>query len=92
VVLLTGVQTHPQALVRPTERLQHAPRIAGRILDVHVAGAGRAIQAGIVKERSAEQQFAVIRDAARVGDAFRDQVLAHRVALHAAVRFARGSP
>src|SRR4051794_38923559 len=45
-----------------------------------------------VKERSAEQQLAVIRDAAHVGDALRDQVLAHRVALHVAVRIARGNP
>src|SRR5215208_6729573 len=42
--------------------------------------AGRGIQTGIVEERSAEQQIAVIRDGALVGDALRDQVLAHRVA------------
>src|SRR3954454_21022255 len=36
VVLLTGVQTHSQSLVRPTERLKGSTRIAGRILDVDV--------------------------------------------------------
>src|SRR3954447_20279807 len=68
VVLFTGVQTYPHPLLRPTQRLKGATRIASGVLDVHVARAGRAVQTGVVEEARAEQQLAVIRDGARIGD------------------------
>ena len=38
-----------------------------------------------MQERGAEQQLTVIRDAARVGEALGDQILAHGVPLHVTV-------
>src|SRR5579884_3643582 len=86
VVLLAGVEAYAQPILRPSEWLERATRVADGILDIDVAGAGGAVQARIVQERRAHQQFTVECDAARVGEALRDQILTHGVPLHVAVR------
>src|SRR5829696_1305061 len=73
VVLLAGVEAEPQALLRPTERFERSAGVARGVLDVDVPRARGAIEARIVQERGAEQQFTVTRDAPRVGQAFGDQ-------------------
>ena len=85
VTLLAGVEAGPQPLLRPPERLERSARVAHGVLDVDVTRAGGPVQAGIVQERGAQQQLTVKCDAARVGEALRDQILTHGVALHVAV-------
>src|SRR2546421_9960994 len=48
VVLLAGVEAYAQPILRPPEWRERSTRVADGILDVDVARAGGAVQAGIV--------------------------------------------
>jgi hypothetical protein len=90
-VLLAGIDADSQPLLRPPQRLERSPGVAGGVLDVHIAATGGVVQTGVMQEGRAEQHFAVIRDPAGVSEALGNQVLAHRVALHVTVGLAGGS-